>query len=149
MLWWGFQQNCWPSDQTRPYQTRLKSSIVIFVNVVLVLLLVVLITFEIILQFEEKGDSRLNLIPPETSLFLSSITGSYVWEGAKKWYFTKSSKPKHFVGVEKGFYVLASRKVIRLSRKLQKKFSLKNHNSIQPVHLLIELNSETKIAESE
>ena len=104
---------------------------------------------KIILQFEETGDSRLNLIPPETSLFLSSITGSYVWEGAKKWYFTKSSKPKHFVGVEKGFYVLASRKVIRLSRKLQKKFSLKNHNSIQPVHLLIELNSETKIAESE
>ena len=66
-------------------------------------MVLVLITFEIILQFEEKGDSRLNLIPPETSLFLSSITGSYVREGAKKWYFTRSPKPKHFVGVEMGF----------------------------------------------
>ena len=59
----------------------------------------------LILQFEEKGDSRLNLIPPETSLFLSSITGSYVWEGAKKWYFTRSPKPKtnNFLGVQKRF----------------------------------------------
>ena len=96
-------------------------------------------------NLKKRVTGGLALNPPETSLFLSSVTGSYVGEECQEMLPLGTSSKTFLWGSKKGSFL--SRPPGKLSGWAEncRRTSLKNHNSIPPtVHLLIKLEPSTE-----